>query len=141
MLLLLQKERDMGHELRAELSALVSLVDQDFADNPEAVYSTATVVRCHLWSAWHERPTCWAADASNWDRLTRPRQLPSQSTLGRRPRRGEFESFMAGPAGRLRHLPRLRTLFKRLDAKPLTVAAHSKDPHARFGQPADRPRV
>lgn len=133
MLLLLQKEQDMGRELWAELSAVVSLVDHDFVDNPDAFYSTATIVRCHLWSALHERPTCWAADASNWDRLTRPRRLPGQSTLSRRLRTDDFEAFMAELARRLRHLPHAGTLFKRIDGKPLPVAAHSRDRHARFG--------
>jgi hypothetical protein len=133
MLLLCKKEQDMGHELWAELSAVISLVDRDFVDNPDTFYTTATVVRCHLWSALHERPTCWACHASNWDRRTRPRQLPGQSTLSRRLRTDDFEQFMLELERRLRHLPGMGTLFKRLDAKALIVAAHSKDPHARFG--------
>lgn len=133
MLLLLRKEQDMGRELWAELSAVISLVDHDFVDNPDTFYPTATIVRCHLWSVLHERPTCWAADPSNWDRLTRPRHLPTQSTLSRRLRGRDFEAFMTGLAERLRPLPGMGTLFKRLDGKPLPVAAHSQDPHARFG--------
>ena len=84
----------MGRELWAELSAVVSLVDHDFIDHPDLFYSTATIVRCHLWSVLHERPTCWACDPSNWDRLTRPKWLPTQSTMSRRLRGEDFEQFM-----------------------------------------------
>jgi hypothetical protein len=62
--------------------------------------------------------------------------LPSQSTLSRRVRTAEFEAFMRGLESRLRHLPRMATLFKRLDAKTLPVAAHSKDPDAGWGRGA-----
>lgn len=123
----------MGRELWAELSAVIGLVDHDFVDNPDACYPTATIVRCHLWSVLHERPACWAADGSNGDRLTRPERLPTRSTLSRRVRTDGFEAFMTELARRLRHLPGMATLLKRLDGKPLPVAAHSKDPHARFG--------
>ena len=123
----------MGRELWAELAAVISLVDRDFVDNPDAVYPAATVVRCHLWSVLHERPTCWACEAANWDRLTRPGRLPTQSTLSRRLRTGDFERFMTELAERLRHRPGMGTLSKRLDAKPLPIAAHSADRHARFG--------
>lgn len=127
----------MGHELWAELSALVSLVDHDFVDNPDAVHTTATVVRCHLWSVLHDRPACWACDPSNWDRRARPPRLPTQSTQSRRVRTGDFERFMTELARRLRPLPHARRrpggLFKRLDAKPLPVAAHSGDTQATFG--------
>lgn len=126
----------MGRELWAELSALVSLTDLGFSDNPDFEHPTSAVVRLHLWSALHDRPTCWACDGSNWDRLTRPRSLPSQSTMSRRLRSPEFEAFMAELARRLRRRPGMGTLFKHVDGKALPVAAHSKDRDARWGHGA-----
>lgn len=126
----------MGRELWAELSAIVSLVDLDFPDNPDVAHATATIVRCHLWSALHDRPTSWAVVPAHWDRRTRPRALPSQSTMSRRLRSPEFDAFMRELERRVGHLPGASTLFKRLDAKALPVAAHSGDPHARWGRGA-----
>lgn len=126
----------MGRQLWAELSAVISLLDLDFVDNPDFDFSTAVIVRCHLWSVYNDRPTCWAADASNWDRPIRPRQLPCQSTLSRRLRSAEFLDFMRQLARRLSPLPRMATIFKRMDAKTLPVAAHSSDPDAGWGRGA-----
>lgn len=126
----------MGRELWAELSAVISLVDQHFFDNPDFEHPTRLIVRCHLWSVLHDRPASWACRASNWDRSTRPIVLPSQPTISRRVRSPEFEMFMGELESRLRHLPRMATVFKRLDAKALPVAAHSKDPDAGWGRGA-----
>lgn len=126
----------MGRELWAELSALISLIELGFCDNSDFEYATALVVRCHLWAVLHDRPTCWACRASNWDRATRPGLLPSQSTMSRRLRCGEFVTFMTELERRAGHLPNASTLFKRLDAKPLPVAAHSRDRHATWGRGA-----
>lgn len=126
----------MGRELWAELSAVISLVELDFCDNPDVDLPTVLIVRCHVWSVIHERPTCWACKTRNWDRLTRPPLLPSQSTMSRRLRRPDFEAFMTELARRLHHLPQMGRLFKRLDAKALPVAAHSKDPDAGWGRGA-----
>jgi hypothetical protein len=80
----------------------------------------------------------WAVDPANWDRPCRPPRLPSQSTLCWRLRSAEFEQFMGRLADRLRHLPRMATLFKRVDAKTLTVPAHSTDPDAGWGRGSGR---
>ena len=126
----------MGRELWAELSAAISLTDLHFCDNPDVQHPTAVLVRCHLWSMAHDRPDSWAVDPTNWDRSCRPATLPSQSTLCRRLRSAEFEEFMGRLADRLRHLPRMAGLFKRMDAKALPVAAHSTDPDAGWGRGA-----
>lgn len=126
----------MEREHWAELSAVISLVDLDFVDNPDFEHPTARVVRVHLWSALHDRPTGWACVAGNWDRRTRPPSLPSQPTMSRRLRSAEFEQFMRLLERRMGHVPGAGKLFKRLDGKPLPVAAHSTDRRAGWGRGA-----
>lgn len=126
----------MGRELWAELSAVISLIELSFFDNPDIEHATAVIVRCHLWAVLHDRPMYWACRASNWDRLTRPRRLPSQSTMSRRLRSFDFELFMRELERRVGHLPDASVLLKRLDAKALPIAAHSRDRHASWGRGA-----
>jgi hypothetical protein len=136
MLLLRRKESNMEREYWAEISAAISLVDLDFVDNPDFEHSTALVVGAHVWATLHDRPTSWACAGTSWDRRTRPPALPSQPTMSRRLRTEEFTQFMTALEGRLRHLPGAGKLFKRLDGKPLPVAAHSTDPDAGWGRGA-----
>jgi hypothetical protein len=127
----------MEHELWAELSAAVSLIDRDFFDNGDCLHATATVVRCHCWSALNDKPTSWACEARHWrSSAIRPALLPSQSTMSRRLGSREFEQFMTLLERRLSHLPQAGVLFKRLDAQPLVVAAHSTDRDAAWGRGA-----
>lgn len=126
----------MEREHWAEISAAISLTDQGFVDKDEYLHPTALIVRCHFWSVIHNNPASWAAKARNWDKATRPRELPSQPTISRRQRSAEFEQFMALLGRRLAHLPGARHLFKRLDGQPLSVAAHSSDHDARWGRGA-----
>ena len=131
----------MGRELWAERSAAMSVVDRRVFDNPDFEHSTSVIVRCCFWSCIHNNATSWAAEPSNWDRMLRPKPLPSQSTLSRRLRSREFEEFMRLLESHLSHLPNAGTLFKRLDGKPLPVAAHSTDRDARWGRGAARVRI
>lgn len=124
----------------AELSAAIRRVDMRWQDSPRLKHRTALIVRVHLWSVIHDRPTCWACERGNWDWRARPKDLPDQSTLSRRMRGRlgkQFQAFLdtlsaelSGPAGSA-----LLSL-KRLDGKPLPVAAHSRDPDARWGRGA-----
>ena len=124
----------MERELWSELSAAISQVDQHFFDDPSFIHSTALIVRVYLWSLLHDRCTQWGTQAKNWWRETRPRSLPSQPTMSRRLRSEEFEQFMQKMEKRLAHLPGASILFKRMDGKPLTIPAHSRDPEAGWGR-------
>src|SRR5215207_5062671 len=115
----------MERELWPELSRAVREVDAGWKYSPRYTHRTAAVVRVHLWSALHERPTSWACDARHWPGPP-PRVLPGQSTVSRRKRRPQFEAFMDAVGERLAGTPS-GSLLKRLDGKPLAVAAHSKD--------------
>jgi hypothetical protein len=126
----------MEHELWAELSAVISVIDQDFFDNGDFLHATAVIVRCHVWSGMNDKPTIWACEPRHWRSEIRPKLLPSQSTMSRRLRSPEFEQFMTLLEKRLSHLPRAGVLFKRLDGQPLVVAAHSSDRNATWGRGA-----
>ena len=126
----------MERELWAELSAAISVVEHHFCDNPDVVHSTGRIVRVYLWAVLHNAAVSWACDRQNWDRRTRPPHLPDQSTMSRRLRTPEFHEFMQRLEDRLRPVPGASNLFKRLDAKPLPIAAHSTDRDAGWGRGA-----
>jgi hypothetical protein len=49
--------------------------------NPRDTHPTCLIVRVHLWSVLHDRPTAWACAARHWTPRTRPAgALPDQST-------------------------------------------------------------
>jgi len=125
----------MEREFWSELSQAICEVDARWHDSPRLSHRTALVVRMHLWSVLHDRPTCWACASENWDARTRPMKLPDQSTLSRRKRHPTFERFMTKLSHRLAGKPSA-ALLKKVDGKPLTVAAHSKDRDARWGRGA-----
>ena len=128
----------MERELWSELSQAVSEVAARWVE-PSRRYThpTALIVRVHLWSALHDRPTCRACEAANWDARTRPQRLPDQSTVSRRKRAESFGRFMDAVGGRLAGRP-TRSLVKRVDGKalPVAVAAHSTDRDAAWGRGA-----
>lgn len=126
----------MERDLWAELSAAVTVVDRDFYDNPDFTHPTARVVRVHLWAGLHDRPTRWACEPAAWGGRRRRADLPHQSTMSSRVRTPEFEAFMRALEMRMRHRPGAAHLFKRMDAKVLPVAAHSKDRDAGWGRGA-----
>lgn len=136
----------MERECWAELSAAISQVKAQWKESARVEHATALIVRVHLWSALHDRPTCWACDADHWTAHARPPRLPDQSTLSRRMRgkwQKSFDAFCDAMARRLSGggrpgaaLGLALRLLKRMDGKPLPVAAHSKDPDARWGRGA-----
>jgi hypothetical protein len=125
-------------ELWTELEAAIERASRDFFDEPDYEHPTESIVRVHLWSVLHDRPTCWATRASNWAAALLPPTLPSQPTMSRRLRSEAFERFMRALEPQLGGLPGAAEwkLFKRMDAKALTVAAHSTDRDARWGRGA-----
>jgi Transposase DDE domain len=86
-----------------------------------------------LWAAIHDRPVNWACNVQNWSTTTlRPPEIPSESTMSRRPKKVVFGVFLNQLAARLREDgPAERELI--IDGKPLPVGHCSKDPDARAG--------
>jgi len=130
----------MELERWAELSAAVSAVAADFGRHPRDTYSTATIVRVHLWAALFDRPTRWACRAVNWKPCTRPAELPDQSTMSRRTRRGDFELFLERVGKRLggKAAP---GLVRVVDGKPLELPNHTTDRDATWGRGVSRTSV
>src|SRR5687768_6511903 len=125
----------MEREHWAELSQAISQVQRQVPPRPRDTHPTASVVRVHLWSVLHDRPTDWACRAANWDARTRPAEqaLPDQSTMSRRMRRADFDTFLTRVGRRLNGRP-AAALLKIVDGKPLELPNHSGDPDARWGR-------
>lgn len=126
----------MERELWSELSQAICEVAARWKESSKRyTHATALIVRLHLWSVLHDRPTSWACGPSSWDARTRPPALPDQSTMSRRKRTPAFERFLHEVGRRLAGRPS-QTLIKRIDGKPLSIAAHSTDRDARWGRGA-----
>lgn len=127
----------MEREHWSELSQAVSEVAARWTESRRYTHPTALVVRVHLWSVLHDRPTRWACDPDSWDDRTRPAALPDQSTMSRRKRAKPFERFMDAVGARLAgRPPAVLVSVKRLDGKALPVASHSADRDAAWGRGA-----
>jgi len=127
----------MELELWAELSQAICDVQRKFRLKPRETHPTARIVRVHLWSVLHDRPTCWACHRKNWNDQTVPGQLPDQSTMSRRMRRADFDQFLTALQQRMAGRSR-PGLMKIIDGKPLELSNHSGDPDARWGRGVSR---
>ena len=132
----------MEREHWSELSKAISAVQATWRETRRFKHPTALIVRVHLWAVLHDRPISWACRQENWDGRRRPQSLPDQSTMSRRTRGAHckgFEAFLDAVAAWMnrqtsQHEP--MRLLKWMDGKALPVAAHSKDPDARWGRGA-----
>lgn len=97
------------------------------------LYRTSDIVGVGLWAASHDRPIVWATQASNWPPGIRI-LIPSQSTMSRRWRRPASQDLLAAmEKAYLVLLLLVERWVKIIDAKPLPVGGHSKDPDAHWG--------
>ena len=127
----------MEHELWAWISRAMQDVARAHHDTNYHSHSTLSIVRTYLWAVLHDRPTSWACNPRAWNDRTRPKSLPSQSTMSRRLRSDATTACLQRLGRRLcGHVMPAWTLLKLIDGKPLTVARHSKDPDATFGRGA-----
>lgn len=79
----------------------------------------------------HDRPVSWACRPDSWPDDLRPVPLPSQPTVSRRSKTVEVLRLLA-VLERVRAHRRFE-LALTLDAKPLVVGSHSKDPDTTWG--------
>jgi hypothetical protein len=124
----------MGREW-AELSATISAVDARWKESARLTYRTAVIVRVHMWSVHHDRPTCWACEKDNWEPRKCPKVLPDQSTMSRRMRgkhARRFESFLDALSEKLgQPLPQDNARQQpAVDAQPAEASAQDKPPQA-----------
>jgi hypothetical protein len=127
----------MELELWAEISPAICDVQRQTRFNPRDLYPTARIVRVYLWAVLHDRPTVWGCNPRNWTSKTRPAQLPDQSTMSRRTRRGDFQLFLQAMARRLNGKPKVH-LLKVIDGKPLELPNHTSDRDAKWGRGVSR---
>jgi hypothetical protein len=135
----------MERELWAEVSKAVGQVDARWRESGRFVHRTAMIARVYLYAVWRDRSIRFACEADNWDSTLRPKSpkslksfkspLPDQSTMSRRTRTATFDQFLAAVGQRLAGKPSAK-LIKRLDGKPLPIAAHSSDRDATWGRGA-----
>lgn len=121
----------MEQELWKELYALACQLDKS---RPTGWYRHAEIVGVYLWAVIHDRPTCWATYPENWPEPM-PLPVPSQSTMSRRLRSaavGQLLDDMYGAFALMFVLA--KSWVKMVDAKPLPIGGHSKDPDARWGR-------
>jgi Transposase DDE domain len=99
------------------------------------LYRHADIVGVFLWAVIHDRPTWWATKWKNWpEALAADIAIPSQSTMSRRlrsPASGQLLEDMENAY--ILILVMATSWIKIVDAKPLPVGGHSKDPDARWG--------
>jgi len=125
----------MEREVWSVLSAAIFDVQRSHASGPRFTHSIALIVRVYLWSVLHDRAIYWATDPLNWPAASRPKQLPSQSTMSRRLRSSEFFAFLEALSRRLAGTGD-GGLLKIVDGKALLVGTHSTDTHATWGYAA-----
>lgn len=100
-------------------------------------YTGALIVKMYLWSVWHDRPLCWACDRDHYNRMFRPRQLPSVSQFTRRVKTARVTRMLQAVNEYLvRTDAPVGLAF--LDGKPLPIGDYSRDPDARDGRGAGR---
>ena len=99
-------------------------------------YNDTTIVAMYLWSAFHDRPLCWAADRSNYSSAFRPRKLPSRSQFGRRIKSARCQMLLDALNRELAMVEDGPNVFL-MDSRPLRVGAYSQDPDVRRGYTKD----
>jgi len=87
----------------------------------------------YIWTTWHDRPLCWAADRSHYNTLFRPRSLPSNSQFCKRLKTDRVQQIFQEVHNRLAGT-NLWAELSTLDGRVLRVGSHSKDPDARRGR-------
>jgi hypothetical protein len=99
-------------------------------------YGDDVICAVYWWAVVHDRPSCWACQASHWPASFRQR-LPSQPTLSRRLRSGSVAQLLEDVEQALLGLIVLigqRVLV--VDGKALPVGGPSKDADATWGRGA-----
>lgn len=96
-------------------------------------YSDRLVLKLCLWAAWHDRPMYWACQRAHFNRLFRPRRLPSVSQFSRRLRSWRVQKML----GRIndvlaQHSSRVRVMY--FDGKALPVSESTQDKQAKTGR-------
>jgi hypothetical protein len=122
----------MELELWKVLYVLACQLDKSW---PRGLYKDCEIVGVFLWAVIHDRPTCWAADLKNWPANRKIHMnVPSQSTMSRRLGSIGVAQLLDAMTGQYVLMSTMATRWvKVVDAKPLPIGGHSKDPEAKWG--------
>lgn len=96
------------------------------------IFGDQLIVRMFFWSVAHDRPLCWACRRSSYNRIMRPRALPSISQFCKRLKAAHIEQIIARVSELLAGLDEPIALAF-IDGKALPVSESSKDPDAKTG--------
>ncbi len=99
----------------------------------KCTYSDPLIVAMYIWAVLHERPLCWAVQRISYNRIFRPRRLPSYSQFKRRVRTPRFGRMLEEVNAHLSQ----RTIpapLMYVDGKALPVGPDSTDPEALAGR-------
>lgn len=130
----------MEPELWAETSAAISAVAHAWTRHSGDQHSTALIVRVYHWASLHDRPISWACKPRNWTPWARPKVVPSQSTMSRRARREDFESFLKRVGDRMNGQAEPQRV-KVIDGKALELPNHTTDRDATWSRGVSRTSV
>lgn len=100
-------------------------------------YTDAAILEVYLWAALHDRPVCWACQASHWPPGRRRGPLPSASTISRRMRLGRVLTLLERVRRRL-DAPDEPGLVAVVDGKALAIGPHSHDRQSGYGRATGR---
>ena len=99
-------------------------------------YSDTLIVAMYLWTVFHDRPLCWAAERSNYSSVFRPRRLPSRSQFCRRIQSARCQALLDALDRELADVEDVPNIFL-MDSRPLRVGPYSRDPDVRSGYTKD----
>ena len=117
-----------------ELSLVVKAVCRRVRPLPRAQFSHFLIARLYFWAVWHGRPISSSVDPLHYNRLLRPRKLPSVSQLNRRVAGPLFQQILQQVHERLsRRRDDAPAAALYVDGKPLPVSPVSGDRDARWG--------
>ncbi|MGC4032602.1 MAG: transposase [Tepidisphaeraceae bacterium] len=116
----------------ATLVAVLRAVARSLPRTRRCVYSDFLIARLYFWAVLHDWPMTWATDLLHYNRLFRPRKLPSLSQLNRRIAGERFRLLLSRVHERLGR-PAEAAGVLCLDGKPLPVSPVSGDRDARCG--------
>ncbi len=125
----------MSSQLWKTMYHTIRMVNRSVArEGRRPAYPDTLIVAMYMWSVWHDRPMCWAADRGNYTSLFRPRRLPSRSQFCRRIKTRRCQAILRGVDERLADVdmddaPRITLM----DGRGFRVHDHSTDPDATTG--------
>lgn len=113
------------------LRRVIRSATRSFKPLPRAQYSDFLIVCLYFWAVLHDRPMTWAIQPVHYNRLFRPRKVPSISQLNRRIAADRFQSILLKTHQRLAGDSRFKGLC--IDGRALCVSPVSQDRDARWG--------